>query len=331
MLITFQSAETDDIKLHGPFNNWKGESMTYNKKIGKFEAYMPVTETLLYKFTKNGEWVLGDYDVVKDKDGNENHSAVFHPKGAEKPSVLKRLSQSIKESVTSTSTSSSFHHKSKDSKAVVVEETVTVTEGIEKDSATEDVTKEPGMLQRMGSKFRKSVSFHDKLPTGEEPTNKNATEIVEKVETDVAVVVVAEEQEQPGMLKRMGSKLKKSTKQPEQPIDDKEKEQPVVVQDDAVEKTETTATDKPAAEEPIQSKETPKLFNRMSNKLEETEVENVTDEKMDKQAVKVPEKVDEKMVIDESDRKESDYQQEDVEKKPTLLKRIKTKWAKLVN
>eukprot|EP00834_Sanchytrium_tribonematis_P005180 NODE_297_length_10490_cov_1.102974.p7 type:complete len:138 gc:universal NODE_297_length_10490_cov_1.102974:2929-3342(+) len=77
MLITFDGNKSDKVQIHGSFNDWKAIDMYYNEKIEKFEAYIPITETIIFKFTKNGDWMLGDYEIVKDDNGNENHQIIF--------------------------------------------------------------------------------------------------------------------------------------------------------------------------------------------------------------------------------------------------------------
>ncbi len=162
MLITFDAEPTMEMKIHGPFNNWEGESMTYNKKMKKFEAYMPVTKSLLFKFTKNGEWVLGDYDVVVDKEGNKNHQVLFN----EKPGMLKRLGSTFKNSMSS---------KSKDS-TETIEETVAEKPTTEVTSAAADAktveTPVPSKVEEIKPVETTSVAMEPKVeevPTAIEP------------------------------------------------------------------------------------------------------------------------------------------------------------------
>ena len=328
MLITFNANQTDEVKLHGPFNKWEGEKMYYNSKMGKFEAYMPVTQTLLFKFTKNGDWVLGDYDIVDDGHGNQNHQVVFNNNTAEKPGMLKRISMSMRRSTHSKDSSEvevtekPIDEKMEKPEETRAEEPITADE-IEVKDTTESSESKSTMMNRFSKTFGRSRQETKDLPLETKETvevtdqpSEGLPEVsdvkaVEDSENEVAKAGPQVKETKPSLLNRLSRTLGRTS------FDKRAEETKETVPETAV----VTKEDLPTVE---------KKAEVVSEAAEPADVEVLTDDKME-DATPVPKKIDEKMDSSNTGRKESDYAPEEVQKKPSFLKRMKSKFSSLVN
>eukprot|EP00835_Amoeboradix_gromovi_P003596 NODE_245_length_12995_cov_0.297922.p1 type:complete len:307 gc:universal NODE_245_length_12995_cov_0.297922:5373-4453(-) len=305
MLITFKALLSDDMKLHGPFNNWEGEKMIYNPKSGKFELSVDFTDTLLFKFTKNGEWVLGDYDVVEDKEGHVNHRVFYNEK---KPGMFKKLMSMKRPKNPNFNESAVENEESHDPEEIVIAEAVANVP-----METEDSPKE-------------NSSEVGKVAEGnQKPSNESIKELAEEVTEDSAV-------RKSSAFSKFGSMFRSRSASKSTNLESHTDESHKINMPGA--KVEDT----PAVETTNQGVEstTEPETNFEHNKKHETpkpaepaDVEVLTDDKME-DAAAVPEKIDEKMSPVDTERKQSDYIPEERQKKATLLKRIKSKWNKLV-